>query len=125
MLQPPISGFTRTFNRSVWSIDRTARGASKSSVPDAAPAQLFDPSENTHPVDRGHQSPTYASGVKLVRLGMNATLFVIGAVWTLQGLNSPFAPTSFMTGSVVWLVVGVATMITAGVLIARTLRRTE
>jgi hypothetical protein len=32
-----------------------------------------------------------------------------GAVWVLQGLNSQFAPQSFMTGSPTWLVIGALT----------------
>ncbi|MGB5169193.1 MAG: hypothetical protein WBN35_08960 [Acidimicrobiia bacterium] len=45
-------------------------------------------------------------------------LAVIGAVWVLQGLNSEFAPESFMTGSPVWIVVGVLTL-AGGIALAR------
>ena len=37
-------------------------------------------------------------------------LALIGAVWVLQGLNSQFAPQSFMTGSQTWLVIGALTL---------------
>jgi len=33
----------------------------------------------------------------------------MGAVWVLQGLNSQFAPQSFMTGSRTWLAIGALT----------------
>jgi hypothetical protein len=36
-------------------------------------------------------------------------LSLMGAVWVLQGLNSQFAPQSFMTGSRTWLVIGALT----------------
>jgi hypothetical protein len=45
-------------------------------------------------------------------------LAVIGAVWILQGFNSEFAPDSFMTGSPVWIVVGVLTL-AGGIALAR------
>jgi uncharacterized membrane protein HdeD (DUF308 family) len=42
---------------------------------------------------------------------------VSGVVWTLQGFNSPLAPQSFMTGSLVWVVIGIATIIGGSLLI--------
>lgn len=39
-------------------------------------------------------------------------LVLMGTVWVLQGLNSQFAPQSFMTGSRVWIVIGA--MVSAG-----------
>jgi hypothetical protein len=45
-------------------------------------------------------------------------MVLIGAVWTLQGLNSEFVPQSFMTGSGAWVVIGIVTA-TAGALVAR------
>ena len=36
---------------------------------------------------------------------------MVGAVWVLQGLNSQFAPRSFMTGSRTWLVIGTLTFV--------------
>ncbi len=45
-------------------------------------------------------------------------MVLMGAVWTLQGLNSEFVPQSFMTGSGAWVVIGIVTA-TAGALVAR------
>ena len=45
-------------------------------------------------------------------------LALMGAVWILQGLNSQFAPQSFMTGSPTWIVIGVVTFV-AGITLAR------
>ena len=42
----------------------------------------------------------------------------MGAVWVLQGLNSQFAPQSFMTGSRTWLVIGALTF-AGGIALAR------
>lgn len=33
----------------------------------------------------------------------------LGAVWALQGVNSSFVPVSFMTGSSVWVLIGMTT----------------
>ena len=33
-------------------------------------------------------------------------LAAAGLVWTLQGLNVPFVPTSFMTGDGAWIAIG-------------------
>lgn len=40
---------------------------------------------------------------------VGSVLALMGAVWVLQGLNSQFAPQSFMTGSRTWLVIGTLT----------------
>ena len=45
-------------------------------------------------------------------------LALMGGVWTLQGLNSQYAPQSFMTGSLTWVVVG-ATTVATGIALAR------
>jgi hypothetical protein len=42
----------------------------------------------------------------------------MGTVWVLQGLNSQFAPQSFMTGSRVWIVIG-ALAVAAGIALGR------
>ncbi len=34
----------------------------------------------------------------------------MGLIWTLQGLNSTLAPQSFMTGSPLWVVLGLVTI---------------
>jgi hypothetical protein len=49
-----------------------------------------------------------------VVVGMIVAL--VGAVWVLQGLNSQLAPQSFMTGSRIWLIIGLATFIGGGAL---------
>ena len=41
---------------------------------------------------------------------------LVGAVWVLQGLNSQLAPQSFMTGSRIWLIIGLATFVGGSVL---------
>ena len=41
---------------------------------------------------------------------------LVGAVWVLQGLNSQLAPQSFMTGSRIWLIIGLATFVGGGAL---------
>jgi hypothetical protein len=45
-------------------------------------------------------------------------LSLMGAVWTLQGLNSQLVPQSFMTGSRIWIVIGTATFV-GGLVLAR------
>ena len=35
----------------------------------------------------------------------------MGAVWMLQGLDSQFAPQSFMTGSRIWIVIGALALV--------------
>lgn len=47
-----------------------------------------------------------------------AVLILIGAVWVLQGLDSQFAPRSFMTGSRVWIIIG-ALAVAGGIALAR------
>ena len=48
---------------------------------------------------------------------VGGVLALIGAVWVLQGLNSQFAPQSFMTGSRMWLVIGALTFASGTVLV--------
>jgi hypothetical protein len=36
-------------------------------------------------------------------------MVAMGVLWALQGVNSEFAPRSFMTGSRAWVVIGLAT----------------
>jgi hypothetical protein len=45
-------------------------------------------------------------------------LTLMGGVWILQGLNSQYAPHSFMTGSLTWVVIG-AVAVVAGIALAR------
>lgn len=58
------------------------------------------------------------SRIALIVVGVIA--LVIGGVWTLQGLN--LLPGSFMTGSRMWLLIGVITSVVGIVLIVRGLR---
>lgn len=64
----------------------------------------------------------YCCPVRIAMLVTGILLIVAGAVWTLQGFNSPLAPQSFMTGSVVWIVIGVASIAAGTVLIRRSTR---
>lgn len=45
------------------------------------------------------------------RIILGVLLILAGAVWTLQGFNATFVPTSFMTGSATWIVIGLATIV--------------
>ncbi len=42
-----------------------------------------------------------------------------GMVWIAQGLNLPFAPGSFMTGSRAWVVIGAVAVLLGLVLVGR------
>ncbi len=57
--------------------------------------------------------------------GTVAGVFIalMGLVWTLQGLNSTLAPRSFMTGSGVWVVIGLITLALGGMLAVWSWRR--
>ena len=52
---------------------------------------------------------------------LGALLTFLGAVWTLQGAN--LLGGSFMTGSRLWLVIGVLCLVAGIALLARALRR--
>jgi len=56
--------------------------------------------------------------MRITGIVVGSTLALVGAVWVLQGLNSQFAPQSFMTGSRTWLVIGVLTF-AGGIALAR------
>jgi hypothetical protein len=56
--------------------------------------------------------------MRIVGIIAGAALVLMGTVWVLQGLNSQFAPQSFMTGSRVWIVIGVLA-VAAGLALAR------
>jgi hypothetical protein len=45
-------------------------------------------------------------------------LTFMGVVWMLQGFNATFVPQSFMTGSPLWIVIGVAAA-AGGLVLAR------
>jgi hypothetical protein len=42
---------------------------------------------------------------------LGGLLIVVGCGWALQGLGSQLVPTSFMTGSRIWIPIGLATAI--------------
>ncbi len=42
---------------------------------------------------------------------VGSVLALMGAVWTLQGLNSRLVPQSFMTGSRTWIAIGMLTFL--------------
>jgi len=54
--------------------------------------------------------------MRITGIVVGSALALIGAVWVLQGLNSQFAPQSFMTGSRTWLVIGALTFASGTVL---------
>ena len=70
---------------------------------------LADDTETT----RGAFGQYHALMARTARV-VGLVLAFAGAVWTLQGLNSRFAPQSFMTGSRAWILYGAVTMV-AGV----------
>jgi hypothetical protein len=49
-----------------------------------------------------------------MRVAAGIVLLIAGTVWLLQGLDVSFAPQSFMTGSVTWVLIGGAAIV-AGV----------
>ncbi|HET6259122.1 hypothetical protein [Pseudonocardia sp.] len=51
---------------------------------------------------------------------LGALLLIIGAVWTLQGAN--LLGGSFMSGSRMWLVIGLVVLIAGVALLSRSLR---
>jgi hypothetical protein len=59
---------------------------------------------------------TYYPKMRIVGVVVGLVVALVGAVWVLQGLNSQLAPQSFMTGSQVWLIIGVATFVGGGAL---------
>ena len=55
--------------------------------------------------------------IGLVALGV--LVILSGLVWVAQGLDLPFAPTSFMTADRVWIVIGAAAVLAGVTLITR------
>ncbi len=41
-----------------------------------------------------------------MRAALGVVLVLVGVVWVLQGLDAPFAPQSFITGSAPWVIWG-------------------
>jgi hypothetical protein len=56
--------------------------------------------------------------MRITGIIVGSVLALMGAVWTLQGLNSRLAPQSFMTGSRMWIVIGILTFL-GGIALAR------
>lgn len=59
--------------------------------------------------------------MRLVVPVLGALLALLGAIWTLQGLG--LVGGSFMTGSKVWLVIGLVALVAGGWVVVRALRR--
>jgi hypothetical protein len=58
-----------------------------------------------------------------IRLVAGALIALAGGVWTLQGLNAPFAPRSFMTADPLWIALGLVTVVAGLALGATAWRR--
>lgn len=56
-------------------------------------------------------------------LVLGVALVLAGAVWIAQGLDLPFAPSSFMTADRTWVLIGAATVLAGIVLIGWTRQR--
>ena len=52
---------------------------------------------------------------------LGVLMVLIGGLWTLQGAN--VLPGSFMTGSTMWLVIGLVVLVVGALLVAGGLRR--
>ena len=55
---------------------------------------------------------------------LGVLLVLAGAVWTAQGLNLPWAPSSFMTADRIWVLIGAVTVVTGLVLVGWGRQRT-
>ena len=60
----------------------------------------------------------YPSEMRVVGIVGGAILALMGIVWMLQGVDSQFAPQSFMTGGPIWIVIGAVTFV-GGLAVAR------
>ena len=58
-----------------------------------------------------------------VFLVLGLLLIGAGLVWLAQGLNLPFAPTSFMTADRAWVLIGAVTAAAGAVLVGWARRR--
>jgi hypothetical protein len=56
-------------------------------------------------------------------LVLGVLLVLAGAVWIAQGLDLPFAPSSFMTSDRTWVLIGAATVLAGVALIGWTRQR--
>lgn len=64
----------------------------------------------------------YSFTMKVFGLIAGLLLMLVGSVWILQGLDSTYAPQSFMTGNRLWLWAGVVTVIGSFILIRSSLK---
>ena len=61
--------------------------------------------------------------MRTLPLVLGVVLVLAGAVWVAQGLDLPFAPSSFMTADRTWVLIGAATVVAGIVLIGWTRKR--
>jgi hypothetical protein len=59
----------------------------------------------------------YHRCVRITVVVLGVLLVLAGAVWTAQGLNLPWAPSSFMTADRTWVLIGVVTVVAGFVLV--------
>lgn len=63
------------------------------------------------------QAPVYGVRMQTFAKIFGSLLALSGSVWILQGLNVSFAPGSFMTGNVLWVIYG-GSAVVAGLTLA-------
>ena len=63
--------------------------------------------------------------MRIAGLVAGVVVAVMGLVWALQGVNSTLVPQSFMTGSGVWVVIGLVTFALGAALAAWSWRRSS
>jgi hypothetical protein len=59
----------------------------------------------------------YDRGMRPFPLVLGVLLVLAGLVWVAQGLDLPFAPSSFMTADRAWVLIGAATVLAGAVCI--------
>ena len=65
----------------------------------------------------------YDRSVRTILVIGGMVLILGGLVWMAQGLNLPFAPSSFMTADRTWIVIGAIAVMAGGVLVWQGRRR--
>jgi hypothetical protein len=55
--------------------------------------------------------------MRVVLIVLGVVLIVGGAVWIAQGLDLPFAPSSFMTADRTWVLIGAVAVVAGAVLV--------
>jgi hypothetical protein len=61
--------------------------------------------------------------MRVVLLVLGVVLILGGAVWIAQGLDLPFAPSSFMTADRTWVLIGAVAVVAGAVLVGRARHR--